>query len=461
MNHFSRNLNADELRAFDSRHHLHPFTDHKSLDGEGGVRIITHAEGCWLWDSAGEKLLDAMSGLWCVNVGYGQKSLAEVAYRQMQELPYYNTFFKTSHVPAIELAEKLSSLLPERFKKIFFVNSGSEANDTIVRMVRHYYNLRGMPQKKAFIGRRNAYHGSTMASASLGGMSAMHAQGDLPLPGFHHVLQPHWFDFGGDLSPEEFGLKAARAVEDKILELGPENVAAFIGEPIQGAAGVIIPPSTYWPEINRICRKYDILLIADEVICGFGRTGEWFGFETFGIEPDIVPMAKGLSSGYMPIGAVAVSNKVADFLYEHGGEFFHGYTYSGHPVACAVAVENLRLLDEGGLVKRAQALAPYFREKLMTLADHPIIGEVRAVGLIGAFELCRNKKTRERFDNLGRVGLICRDHCFHGGLVMRSCFDTMVVAPPFVITEGEIDQMVDLARRAFDQTYQDVAAEIR
>ena len=456
----SRNLNADELRAIDSSHHLHPFTDHKSLDGEGGSRIITHADGVWLWDSAGTKLLDAMSGLWCVNIGYGHKEPAEAAYKQMLELPYYNTFFKTSHVPVIELAEKIAKLLPERFNKIFFVNSGSEANDTIVRLVRHYYNLRGLPKKKAFIGRRNAYHGSTVASASLGGMQAMHNQGDLPLPGFHHVLQPHWFDFGGDLTPEEFGLKAARAVEEKILELGPETVAAFIGEPIQGAGGVIIPPSTYWPEINRICKKYDILLIADEVICGFGRTGEWFGIDTFGIEADIVPMAKGLSSGYQPIGAVAIADRVADYLYEHGGEFFHGYTYSGHPVACAVALANLKLLDEGGLVERARQLAPYFKQKLMSLTDHPLIGEVRAVGLIGAFELTSNKATRARFDNLGRVGLICRDHCFRNGLIMRSCFDTMVVAPPFVISEQEIDLMVDLARQAFDLTYEDVKGEI-
>ncbi|WP_342642727.1 aspartate aminotransferase family protein [Rhodoligotrophos ferricapiens] len=460
MNRQPINFNADELRALDRSHHLHPFTDHKSLDGEGGTRIITHADGVYLWDSAGRRMLDGMSGLWCVNIGYGRKELAEAAYRQMLELPYYNTFFKTSHVPAIELATKVARLLPERFNKVFFVNSGSEANDTIFRLVRHYNNVRGKPQKKAFIARHNAYHGSTMASASLGGMAGMHAQGDLPLAGIHHVLQPHWFDLGGDLSPDEFGLKAAKAVEDKILELGPDNVAAFIGEPIQGAGGVIIPPRTYWPEINRICKTYDVLLISDEVICGFGRTGEWFGLDTFGIEADIVPMAKGLSSGYLPIGAVAVCDEVANYLYEHGGEFLHGYTYSGHPAACAVALENIRILEEEGLVDRVRRLAPYFHEKLMTLADHPIIGEVRSVGLIGACELTRNKKTRARFDKLGRVGLICRDHCFNGGLIMRSCFDTMVVAPPFVITEQQIDDLVAAARHAFDLTYQDVKSEI-
>ncbi|WP_137391253.1 aspartate aminotransferase family protein [Rhodoligotrophos defluvii] len=452
----STNRNPDELRALDHAHHLHPFTNHKLLHQEGSTRIITHADRIWLWDADGRRMLDAMSGLWCVNVGYGRKELAEAAYRQMLELPYYNTFFKTSNVPAIALAAKIASLLPERFNKIFFVSSGSEANDTIIRLVRHYNNLRGRPQKKAFIARRNAYHGSTLATVSLGGMEPMHKQGDLPLPGFHHVLHPHWFDFGGELTPDEFGLKAAKAVEDKILELGPENVAAFIGEPIQGAAGVIIPPQTYWPEINRICKQYDVLLICDEVVCGFGRTGEWFGLDTFGIEADLVSMAKGLSSGYLPIGAVAVSDEVADFLHEHGGEFFHGYTYSGHPTTCAVAHENLRILEEEGLVDRVRRLAPYFHDRLTTLADHPIVGEVRSMGLIGACELTCNKKTRARFNPLGAVGLVCRDHCFDLGLIMRSCADTMVVAPPFVITEQEIDEMVSLARQAFDLTYRDV-----
>ncbi|MGF7162309.1 putrescine aminotransferase [Rhodoligotrophos appendicifer] len=456
----SRNLNIDELRALDHAHHMHPFTDHKSLQAEGGSRIITHSDRIYLWDSAGNKMLDAMSGLWCVNVGYGRKSIAQAAYDQMLELPYYNTFFKTAHVPAIELAAKVASLLPERFNKVFFVGSGSEANDTIYRLVRHYFNVKGMPSKKAFIARQNAYHGSTVVSASLGGMAGMHGQGDLPLPGIHHVMQPYWYDLGGELSPEEFGLKAAQAVEDKILELGAENVAAFIGEPIQGAGGVIIPPSTYWPEINRICKKYGVLLIADEVICGFGRTGEWFGLDTFGIEADIVPMAKGLSSGYLPIGAVAISDEIADYLYEYGGEFYHGYTYSGHPAACAVALENIRILEEEKLVERVQKLAPYFNEKLKTLADHPIVGEVRSVGLIGAVELTRDKATRSRFDKPGRVGLICRDHCFQNNLIMRSCYDTMVAAPPFVITEAEIDEMVRLARLAFDLTYADVSKEM-
>ena len=460
MNLHQKNLNIEELVAKDNAHHFHPFTDHKSLHGEGGARVMTHAEGAWIWDAAGNKMLDAMAGLWCVNIGYGRKELAEAAYRQMLDLPYYNTFFKTSTVPATELADKVSSLLPERFKQVFFVNSGSEANDTIVRLVRHYWALKGQPERQVFIGRHRGYHGSTMASASLGGMESMHDQGGLPLPGFEHVLEPDWFQHGGDMSRDEFGLKAARAVEERILKVGADKIAAFIGEPIQGAGGVLIPPDTYWPEVQRICKKYGILLIADEVICGFGRTGNWWGFETMGIEPDIIPMAKGLSSGYLPIGAVAVSEKITNEFFELGGEFYHGYTYSGHPAACAVALENIRLLQEEDFIGKVRKIAPYLKEKLAVLEDHPIVGEVRTKGLIGAIELVRDKKTRERFSEWGRVGGICRDHCFASGLIMRACWDTMVFSPPLCITEKDIDTWAELAKRALDLTLDDVKQEL-
>jgi len=455
-----KNLNLAELVARDTAHHLHPFTDHKSFHAEGGARVITQADGVWIWDGKGQKLLDAMSGLWCVNIGYGRKELAEAAYRQMLDLPYYNTFFKTSTEPATELAAKISSLLPARFKQVFFVNSGSEANDTIVRLLRYYWALKSQPERVHFIGRRRGYHGSTMAAASLGGMEGMHGQGGLPLPGFHHVLEPDWFQHGGGMSRDEFGLLAAREVERKIEELGADKVAGFIGEPLQGAGGVIIPPATYWPEVQRICRRHGIPIIADEVICGFGRTGAWWGFETFGIEPDIVPMAKGLSSGYLPIGAVAISEEIMRDFVELGGEFLHGYTYSGHPACCAVALENIRIIEEEKLVDRVRALSPYVKEKIGALADHPLVGEVRVLGLIGGIELVRNKQTRERFEPWGRVGGICRDHCFSNGLIMRACWDTMVFAPPFCITEAEIDEWARLARLALDKTWADVKAEI-
>ncbi|MCA0432443.1 MAG: aspartate aminotransferase family protein [Proteobacteria bacterium] len=455
-----KNINIEEIVKADIAHHFHPFTDHKTFHEAGGPRVITQGDGVYLWDGKGNKILDGMSGLWCVNIGYGRKELAEVAYKQMLDLPYYNTFFKTTTVPATELAEKISSVLPKRFKHVFFTNSGSESNDTIVRFIRHYWKLMGKPYRQHIIGRRRGYHGSTWVAANLGGMTAMHEQGGDALPGFHHVQQPHWFDFGGDKSPEEFGLEAAADLEKKILEVGPENVAAFYGEPIQGAAGVLIPPSTYWPEVQKICRKYGILIVADEVICGFGRTGKWFGFETMGFEPDIVAMAKGLSSGYLPIGAVAFSDHLTKDFFAKGGEFYHGMTYAGHPVAAAVALKNLQILQDEKLVERVAELAPYFSNMLKALADHPIVGEARSVGLIGAIELCKNKKTRERFHEPGRVGGICRDHCFNNGLIMRACWDTMVLAPPFCVSKKEIDEIGRLARLALDKTHADVKAEL-
>ena len=460
MNVLNKNINIADVVRNDIAHHFHPFTDHKAFHAEGGPRVITHADGVWIWDGKGSKILDGMSGLWCVNVGYGRKELAETAYRQMLDLPYYNTFFKTTTVPTAELAAKISSVMPERFKHIFFTNSGSESNDTIVRFVRHYWKLKGKPYRQHFIARTRGYHGSTMVAANLGGFQGMHDQVGTEFPGFHHVQQPYWYDFGGDKTPEEFGLEAAADLEKKILEVGPENVAAFIGEPIQGAAGVLIPPSTYWPEVQRICRKYGILIISDEVICGFGRTGNWWGFQSFGFEPDIVPMAKGLSSGYLPIGAVAFADHLIKDFFELGGEFYHGMTYAGHPVAAAVALRNIEIIEQEGLVDRARELGPYFAEALGSLRDHPIVGETRSLGLIGALELTNNKAKRTRFANCGRVGTMCRDHSFRNGLIMRACWDTMVLAPPFIITKKEIDELVTRARAALDATYADVKAEI-
>jgi putrescine aminotransferase len=455
-----KNINIAEVVQHDIDHHFHPFTDHKAFHAAGGPRVITHADGIYIWDGKGNKILDGFSGLWCVNVGYGRKELAEVAYRQMLDLPYYNTFFKTTTVPATELAAKISSVLPKRFQHIFFTNSGSESNDTIVRFVRHYWKLKGKPYRQHFIGRVRGYHGSTMVAANLGGMAGMHEQGGTGFPGFHHVQQPYWYDFGGDKSPEEFGLDAAAAVEKKILEVGPENVAAFIGEPIQGAAGVLIPPSTYWPEVQRICRKYGVLIISDEVICGFGRTGKWWGFQSFGFEPDIVTMAKGLSSGYQTIGAVAFADTLIKDFFALGGEFYHGMTYAGHPVAAAVALKNIEIIEDEKLVERVAELAPYFAKALASLNDHPIVGETRAMGLLGAIELSSDKTKRARFRDSGRVGTICRDHCFKNNLIMRACWDTMVLAPPFIITKKEIDEIVKLARLALDATYADVKAEM-
>jgi len=309
----SQHKTTGAWQSRDRRHYLHPFTDYKEL-GQKGSRIITRADGVYIWDSDGNQILDAMSGLWCVNLGYGRKELIEAAYRQMQELPYYNSFFQTAHPPAIELSELLGEVSPGQFSHTFFTGSGSEANDTILRLVRRYWDLLGYPDKQFIISRKNAYHGSTVAAASLGGMAEMHAQGGLPIPGIVHIEQPYYYGLGGTLSPDEFGLQQARLLEEKIRELGKDKVAAFIGEPVQGAGGVIIPPDTYWPEIQRICNENDILLVADEVITGFGRLGEWFGSTHFGIEPDLIPFAKGVTSGYLPLGGVLVGDRIADVI---------------------------------------------------------------------------------------------------------------------------------------------------
>jgi putrescine aminotransferase len=446
---------TEEWQALDAAHYIHPFTDHTAL-GKKGTRVITRAEGVYLYESGGRRILDGMSGLWCVNLGYGRRELAEAAYQQMQELPYYNSFFQVAHPPAIELARLLAEVTPPQFKNVFFTGSGSEANDTVVRTVRRYWDVLGQPQRTVIISRHNAYHGSTMAGASLGGMKPMHEQGGLPIPGIVHIRQPYWFGEGGDLSPEEFGLVAARALEAKILELGPDKVAAFIGEPIQGAGGVIIPPSTYWPEIQRIVDQYGILLVADEVICGFGRTGSWFGSEHFGIRPDLMPIAKGLSSGYLPIGGVMVGDRVAEVM-GRSGEFHHGFTYSGHPVACAVACAAINILREERIVERVRDdVGPYLQQRWRQLADHPLVGEARIVGLIGALELVKDKVRRQTFADPGEVGLLCRDLCIANGLVMRAVRDTMIVAPPLVITHAQIDELIDKARKALDQTQQEL-----
>ena len=451
-----RNYDAETLIREDSAHHLHPFTDYKSLAGEGGGRVITHADGVHVWDAKGRRYLDAMAGLWCVNVGYGRRELVAAAAEQMLELPYYNTFFKTTNAPAAELAAQLCDLTPKNFNHVFFANSGSEANDTILRMVRHFWALEGRPEKHVVISRHNAYHGSTTAALSLGGMSPMHAQGGI-IPGIEHVRQPYWYGEGGDMDPEEFGHVCAQAIEEKILELGADKVAAFIGEPIQGAGGVIIPPMSYWPEVNRICKKHDVLLICDEVICGFGRTGNWFGLETFGIEPDMMTLAKAITSGYLPLSAAMVGDRVADTLIEKGGEFFHGFTWSGHPAACAVALENLKIIRREGLVERVrEETGPYLAEALKRLEDHPLVGETRSMGLIGAVELVRDKATREHFEEPGLVGTICRDHCIDSGLIMRAVKDIMILSPPLVIAKEQIDELVTLARRAFDLTARDI-----
>ncbi|WP_194094039.1 aspartate aminotransferase family protein [Marivivens aquimaris] len=456
MNLISTQTPTAELQALDSAHHMHPFTDAEGLAAKG-ARVITRAEGVWLQDSEGHRILDGMAGLWCMNIGYGRDSLAEVAARQMKELPYYNTFFQTTHVPVIALSAKLAELAPGDLNNVFFASSGSEANDTNLRLVRRYWQCKGQPQRRIVIGRKNGYHGSTMAGASLGGMGGMQDHGGGIIDGIEHINQPNWWSEGGDMSPEDFGLARAKELEDKILEVGPENVAAFIGEPVQGAGGVIVAPDTYWPEIQRIVDKYGILLIADEVICGFGRTGEWFGSTTVGIKPDIMTIAKGLSSGYIPIGGSIVSDEIAQTVGAQG-DFNHGYTYSGHPVAAAVALENLRILEEENLVSYVKNdIGPYLAEKWHSLADHPMVGETKIVGLMASLALTPNKDARAKFaSDEGTIGFMTRERCFANDLIMRHVGDRMIIAPPLVITREEVDELIVRARKSLDEAYEQV-----
>jgi putrescine---pyruvate transaminase len=447
-------------QALDAAHHVHPFSDTAALNKEG-ARVITRADGVYLWDSEGKKILDGMAGLWCVQIGYGNKALADAGCEALNTLPYYNHFFKTTNPYTIELAAKLTSLLPAGHDHVLFANSGSEANDTALKLIRYYWNLKKKPAKKIHISRDYAYHGVTFAAASLSGLTPMHPQFDLPLPGFVKVPAPYWFGAKaagyGDIGAEEFGIRIARKLEEKILELGAENVASFSAEPIQGAGGVIFPPDTYWPEIERICRKHDVLLHLDEVITGFGRTGEWFGAQTFGLAPDIMTMAKGLSSGYQPISAVSLGARMADTILNSNEELVHGYTYSGHPVASAVALKNLEALDRLGLVPRVKnSIGPYFARKLhAAFDDHPIVGEVRTLGLLGAIELVADKKNRAFFPDVGNVGTHCRNYCFKSGLVSRAIRDTMVLSPPLIISESEVDEIVVKLKDAIDRTAKD------
>ncbi len=448
------------IQKLDSAHYLHPFTDFKDLN-QKGARVMVRGEGIYLWDSEGKKILDGMSGLWCVNVGYGRTSISEAVYAQMETLPFYNSFFNTTNVPAVQLAAKLVELSPPQFNHVFFTGSGSEGNDTNLRMVRRYWDLQGYKERHVIISRHNAYHGSTVAGASLGGMSGMHEQGGLPIPGIEHIGQPNYFEAGRGMTEDEFGLKAASWLEEKILEVGAEKVAAFIGEPVQGAGGVIIPPATYWPEIQRICDKYGILLIADEVICGFGRLGKWFGSELMGIKPDLITFAKGVTSGYIPLGGVLVGDRVADVLIEKGGDFNHGFTYSGHPVACAAALENIRIIEQEKLVEKvATETGPYLKKQFATLATHPLVGYADSVGFVAGLNLVRKKADVvhdcELFDETQGVGMICRGYMFNNGMIMRAVGDRMIIAPPLCMTVAQIDEMIGLIRSCLDQTLADL-----
>ncbi len=450
-----------QLRELDALHHLHPFTTHRSLRG-GGARVIVRGDGPYLWDSEGERVLDGMSGLWTANIGHSRRELAEAAYEQMLELPFYNTFFRTTHPPVVALSRKLAELAPDNLNQVFYGSSGSESNDTAIRLIRHYWVLKGEPKRRIIISRKSAYHGSTIAAASMSGMAHMHAHSYPVYEGFRHIMDPYWYgeSVAGE-SPEAFGMRAARALEDEILAVGPENVAAFAGEPVEGAGGVKIAPETYWPEVQRIVDKYGILLLADEVITGFGRVGKWFASQHYGIRPNILTFAKAVTSGYIPLSGIIVDDMIADALMAHDDDFNHGYTFSGHPVACAVASKNLEIIEQEKLIPRVNEFGgPALAKMLAKFKDHPLVGEVRSIGLLGAIELVADKHSRRRFADPGRVGLICRDHFFRQGFIMRAVFDTMVTAPPLIWAQTQFEEAEAAIGRALDLTLNDVAGEI-
>lgn len=444
---------TSELRRLDVAHHLPGYTDYKQMSELGGNRIIVRGEGCTIYDSDGNALLDSMAGLWCVQVGYGRKEIADAAREQMMELAYYNTFFKTSPATTVRLAAKVAGLLGGNLSHVFFNNSGSEAIDTAIRIIRYYWQVKGKPERNVLIARNHAYHGTTIAGTSLGGMAAMHKQGGPWLPGVEHIMPPYGFVDGFGEDPAKFAERAANALEERILKVGPEKVAAFFAEPVQGAGGVIIAPDGYWPRIEAICRKYGVLFVSDEVICGFGRLGKWFGFQHYGVKPDVVTMAKGLSSGYLPISAVGLSTPIVETLRGGNAMFLHGYTYSGHPTSAAVALKNLEIMEREKLVERtANDTAPYLARKIAEVSAHPLVGEARSVGLLGAVEIVKEKGTNKRFGTEeGTAATMVRDICIRNGVMLRAVRDILIMSPPLVISHAEIDRIFDVMKKALDE----------
>jgi 4-aminobutyrate---pyruvate transaminase len=444
----------------DIAHVLHPYTDLAAHQRRGPL-VIRHGAGVRVFDDQGRGYIEALAGLWCVSLGFSERRLVEAAQHQLQALPYYHNFAHKSHEPAIELAEQILALLPRTMSKVFFSNSGSEANDTAIKMVWYYNNARGRPQKKKIVSRIRAYHGVTVAAASLTGLPNNHRDFDLPIANIVHTACPHYYRFAeASESEEAFATRLAAELDALIEREGPDTVAAFIAEPVMGAGGVIVPPATYFDKIQAVLKKHDVLFIADEVICGFGRTGNMFGIDTFGLKPDIVTLAKQLSSGYQPIAATVISEELYQAFVTQSeaiGVFAHGFTYGGHPVACAVALETLSIYRERRLLDHVRARAPQFQDRLQGLAGHPLVGEVRGIGLLGAAELVRDKATRAPFEVTDRVGIFAADAAQDEGILLRAMGDSLALCPPLVISEAEIDELFAKLLRALDRTHQELA----
>ncbi|MCO6056712.1 aspartate aminotransferase family protein [Pseudomonas sp. MOB-449] len=439
----------------DVQHQLHPYTDAR-LHQEVGPLIIERGEGVYVFDDQGKRYVEAMSGLWSVALGFSNERLIKAAEQQLRKLPFYHLFSHKAHAPSIELADKLIALAPVPMSKVFFTNSGSEANDTVVKMIWYRNNAIGKPDKKKFISRLNAYHGITTVSASLTGLPANQRGFDVPLPGFLHVGCPHHYRYARPGETEEqFADRLAAELEGIILREGPETIAAFYGEPLMGAGGVIVPPRTYWDKIQAVCRKYDILIVADEVICGFGRTGRMFGSETFGIEPDVMVVSKQLSSSYQPIAAILINEEVFNGIADQShafGTLGHGFTASGHPVATAVALENIRIIQEERLVEHAAEMGELLQAGLSGFADHPLVGEVRGRGLIAAVELVADRGSKAPMDSVGKLGRYLAGRAQEHGMITRAMGDSIAFCPPLVSTRGEIGLVLDTFGRALDDT---------
>ncbi len=441
---------------------IHPYTN-LSVHRTQGPVIITEGKGVRVYDENGKEYIEGLAGLWSTALGFGEEALVEAAAAQMRKLPFYHTFGHKSHNPAIDLAEKLTSMAPVPMSKVFFANSGSEANDTVIKLVWYYNNALDRPEKKKIVSRIKGYHGVTVASASLTGLPNNHRDFDLPIAGILHTDCPHHYRFAeAGETEEDFATRLAESLDKLIRDEGPETVAAFIAEPVMGAGGVIVPPASYFEKIQAVLKRHDVLMIADEVICGFYRTGNTWGSETYGIEPDIITCAKALSSSYLPISAVMVTEAIFEAMVQESekiGTFGHGFTYSGHPVPAAVALKNLELMEERDILGHVRDVSPRFQQRFRALADHPLVGEARGVGLIGAIELVADKATKEPFDPAAKVGPRTDAACLEHGLIARALGDSVALCPPLIISKEDIDKAFDILTRALDDIEAVVSAE--
>lgn len=453
-------MRSNSLHAMDMAHMIHQQSDLDHHAREGGM-IVARGEGCRIFDIEGRDYIEAMAGLWCASLGFSEKRLADAAYRQLQTLPYYHTFFNRGHEPSVRLAEKLASVAPAGLKHVAFQCSGSEANDAAIKVIWYYNNQLGRPEKKKIIGRIRGYHGNTVASCSLSGQPHMHADFDLPIGGrFLHTDNPNYYRFHEEGETEEqFSARMAANLEALILREGPETIAAMFAEPVQGGGGAITPPRGYFPAIQAVLKKYDILFVADEVICGFGRTGHYWGSQTYGIEPDMLTCAKQLTASYQPLSALLINDRINDALLagsRKNGTFGHGFTYGGHPVACAVGLETLTIYEERDIVGHVQRVAPHFLGGLEQFRDHPLVGDVRGVGLIAGVELMADKDKRTPFEPARKAGWRVQQKAEEYGLIVRAIGDRIAFTPPLIIDEATIAQMCERFGRALDAAWDEL-----